>query len=46
MAEKRRKQVDCAMCLGTGVVIHLGEERPARRMVKTACPTCSGHSAA
>ncbi|SEG88189.1 hypothetical protein SAMN04489712_12194 [Thermomonospora echinospora] len=34
----------CPRCLGTGVVIHLGTERPARRMVKTACPACSGRS--
>ena len=31
----------CPVCLGKGVVIHLGQDRPARSLVQAPCPACS-----
>ncbi|GAA4064063.1 hypothetical protein GCM10022214_17250 [Actinomadura miaoliensis] len=32
----------CPFCLGRGVVISLGSERPAKVMVEVPCAACSG----
>lgn len=31
----------CPTCLGSGVVVHLGADEPASKMVEAPCPVCS-----